>query len=220
MNKSWIGNAFQKCTPNLTPGATVAECLAAECCYSPIFQHTSHVNHPLWRLESTTYSVATPLLDMMFWETNALAYADKKPKSKYWTNIPGGIATEDVAAGLQAVLDGVKQNGAFRWKVVIGHHSLKNYGSHCIEKKEPWGTRNQECVNLDGVRANLTAMKLPLYINGHDHTQQVVQLADGNGNGKTLVVTSGAGAKDAYVYGNADSSQPGDLLFPQFDVNA
>jgi hypothetical protein len=48
--------------------------------------------------------------------------------------VPGGVQSVDRAAHLAALDAALAQpQGSYRWKIVVGHHTLLNYGSHGLD---------------------------------------------------------------------------------------
>jgi hypothetical protein len=73
----WIDKKHEptvKCAATNEPGAaTEAECLAAECCYSPLHQTTAAMNHPLWKLERGVWTQSNGPVDVVMIDTNPWA---------------------------------------------------------------------------------------------------------------------------------------------------
>ncbi|KAJ4901283.1 Purple acid phosphatase 8 [Raphanus sativus] len=88
-----------------------------------------------------------PLVDKYFDEPKDHVYdrRDVLPRNKYLNNL---LADVDVAL----------QKSVAKWKIVVGHHTIKSAGHHGI-------TKELEKQLLPILEAN----KVDLYINGHDH---------------------------------------------------
>ncbi len=80
------------------------------------------------------------------------------------------------------------------WKVVIGHHPIRDYGKHRAETPRM----------VDNILPALKSAKVDLYLCGHDHNQQVIQR-----QGEPAYFISGAGGAELYPI----DLHPTDLLF-------
>ena len=131
-----------------------------------------------WRLPARYYQVTETLPD------GAKAdffYIDTSPFIHYYLGTPTNIAGQDTAAQL-AWLDRALSTSNARWKIVIGHHPI-----YTALADEPGYDHDQPDM-IARVNPILQAHKVPIYINGHDHTLQVVQM------GGITYVTNGAGS--------------------------
>ena len=108
-------------------------------------------------------------------------YLDTSPFIHYYAGTRTDISGQDTDAQL-AWLDRALGTSTARWKIVLGHHPI-----YTAQADEPDNYHDQPDM-IARVNPILLAHKVPLYINGHDHLLQVVQM-----NGITYV-TNGAGS--------------------------
>lgn len=192
------------------------ECLGSKCCYSQAWQWSQYLpSEPRWHMQGGSWqakpeadnpAVAAGLVEFFLLDTNV--YIDSYFTSKdYDPNLPEGLNTWRAKRDQTeaALLDAIAQSNA-TWKIVVGHHTFKNYGTHCI------GKGAKDCNSTQALRAKLEALKVPLYINGHDHSVQLIRLESG-----MLDLTSGAGAKRNAIFSRQlpPIIAPADLLYPR-----
>lgn len=131
-----------------------------------------------WRLPARYYQTSVPLPD------GAAAdffYLDTSPFIHYYAGSKTNIAGQDSAAQL-TWLDRALTTSTARWKIVIGHHPI-----YTALAPEPGYDHDQPDL-IARLNPILRAHQVPIYINGHDHTLQSVQM-DG-----ITYVTNGAGS--------------------------
>jgi hypothetical protein len=105
-------------------------------------------------------------------------------------------------------------NHALLRKHMHDAHALTPHRLNHRAQAKVFPTPDRQVVNVEPIRALVTARGVPLYLNGHDHSQQVTLL------NKTHVVTSGAGAKGGAVSTGKDGAQPPNLLWPTIGPSA
>ena len=130
--------------------------------------------HPRWKMPAR-YWVRTETLpdgtpaDLFFIDTNPMISAYRHTKVR--------IDDQDVPAQL-AWLDRALGQSTAPWKIVIGHHPIYTVSG---------GKRDQKDL-IAMLLPILTAHRVPLYINGHDHNLQLIE-RDG-----IAFITCGAGS--------------------------
>jgi acid phosphatase len=133
-----------------------------------------------WRMPSRYYSVSgaslgAPHLDLFFIDTSPLVH---KYREKVDGKIAANVAAQDVTAQLRW-LDATLGASSARWKLVIGHHTLRSGGSAHGETPEIVAAIDP-LLHKHGVQA---------YINGHDHDLQHIR------RGGVSYIGSGAGSE-------------------------
>ncbi len=109
-------------------------------------------------------------------------YLDTSPFIKKYAGTRTDIAGQDTDAQLAWLDKGLKASTA-NWKIVIGHHPIYT----ALAPEEHYDHDQPDLIaRLDPI---LRANDVKIYINGHDHNLQVVQV-----NGLTYV-TNGAGSE-------------------------
>ncbi|CAN8253599.1 unnamed protein product [Cochlearia groenlandica] len=111
----------------------------------------------------------TPFVDKYFDEPKDHVYDWRGvlPRNKYLTNL---LVDVDVAL----------QESVAKWKIVVGHHTIKSVGHH-------GNTKELEKHLLPILEAN----EVDLYINGHDHCLEHIS----SNNREIQYLTSGGGSK-------------------------
>lgn len=133
-----------------------------------------HLGSNRWRMPAKYYSVdfgkisERPLLRIVFLDTN-LKREDLLKEADFVRRQFPSTANSPV------------------WKIVAGHHPVRNYGKHHGEGKE----------TSDILLAAMSEAEVDLYLAGHDHNQQLiarsgepVYIIDGAGGGGTYKITS------------------------------
>ncbi|XP_044488475.1 purple acid phosphatase 8-like [Mangifera indica] len=117
----------------------------------------------------TFFVDTTPFVDKYFTETEGETYDWRgiEPRKQYLSNL------------LQDVESALKKSTA-KWKIVVGHHTIKSVGHHGI---------TQELVLQ--LLPILEANDVDLYINGHDHCLEHISSTDSG----IEFLTSGGGSK-------------------------
>ena len=133
---------------------------------------------PRWKLPARYYSVSQTLPDG---GRADFFYLDTSPFISYYAGTTTNISGQDSAAQL-AWLDSALTASTARWKIVIGHHPI-----YTALADEPGYDHDQPDM-IARVNPILRAHRVPIYINGHDHSLQVVKM-DG-----ITYVTNGAGS--------------------------
>lgn len=133
---------------------------------------------PRWRLPARYYSTTEALPDG---DRADFFYLDTSPFIHYYAGTATDISGQDSAAQL-AWLDRALGASTARWKIVIGHHPI-----YTALADEPGYDHDQPDM-IARVNPILQAHQVPIYINGHDHSLQVVKM-DG-----ITYVTNGAGS--------------------------
>lgn len=174
----------------LLQNITWAECQKRPCCYSSMWQRTAMMRDPRWTMENGTIMVNKhPLLDLVLIDTNPFIKSYWS-SVKAWPNTPEGLAAQDPAETRRKMNEALAASNA-TWRIVVGHHPLENMGRRCGAAKL-FNQKVDECAFLTGVKQDLWAHNIPLYLNGHDHSQQLTTNTTG---GKTYFLTSGAGGR-------------------------
>lgn len=150
----------------------------ATCCFSALNQLSVNLRliDPRWhctRNGRKTFG-ARDEVEIFFFDTNnfVLDYYNRS-----WAIQPGGLSLENAKASLNELEAALHESSA-RWKIVMGHHPIYSSGSH--------GGTAELIAQVDPLLLKYGA---DLYINGHDHDQELITL-----NGM-VYVTSGAGSK-------------------------
>lgn len=136
-------------------------------------QRSARWNFPApfyWRRETLSDKTA---VDFFFLDTTIIV----DEKSGFHQLLPGDDADDQLAW-----LDHALSASNAKWKIVVGHHPVYSGGPH--------GSTSQL---LAGVRPLLERHKVSLYLSGHDHNMQYIQLAD------TAYAICGVGADTAPV---------------------
>jgi acid phosphatase len=129
-----------------------------------------------WRLPKRYYSVAETLPDGGKAE---FFYLDTSPFIRYYLGTKTDISGQDPAKQLAWLDQALGQSDA-RWKIVLGHHPIYTALT---------GSDHDQPDMIAQVDPLLRAHRVPIFINGHDHTLQSTVV-----NGITYV-TNGAGSK-------------------------
>jgi tartrate-resistant acid phosphatase type 5 len=108
-------------------------------------------------------------------------YLDTSPFIKSYIGSKTDISGQDTDAQL-AWLDAALANSTANWKIVIGHHPIYT------ALQDADGYIHDQPDLIARLNPLLVAHKVPIYINGHDHTLQAVRM-DG-----IIYVTNGAGS--------------------------
>lgn len=117
-------------------------------------------------------------------------YLDTSPFIRKYLGTSTDISGQDTAAQ-RAWLDAALARSTARWKIVVGHHPLYTTLG---------GPGHDQPDMIAAFEPILRRHKVPLYINGHDHTMQYVEMSG------IAYVTSGAGS-ETYVPPRAPSRQ-------------
>ncbi|XP_057804810.1 purple acid phosphatase 3-like [Salvia miltiorrhiza] len=118
--------------------------------------------------------------DIFFVDTTPFVqkYFDNPKKQEFdWRNV---FPRERYLSSTLKNLNLSLENSKARWKIVVGHHTIRSIGYH---------GDTQEM--LDHFLPVLEAQKVDMYINGHDHCLQHLS----NGRGSMQFLTSGGGSK-------------------------
>ncbi|KAL5760786.1 hypothetical protein ACOSP7_019276 [Xanthoceras sorbifolium] len=111
----------------------------------------------------------TPFVDKYFTdpEDDVYDWSGIRPRQNYIAN-------------LQNDVDSALRESTAKWKIVVGHHTIKSAGSH--------GNTHELALQLLPI---LEANKVDLYINGHDHCLEHIS----SSNSGIQYLTSGGGSK-------------------------
>ena len=142
---------------------------------------------PRWRLPARYYSRVETLPDG---GTAEFFYLDTSPFIRYYLGTETDISGQDPARQA-AWLNSALSRSTARWKIVVGHHPIYTALT---------GRGHDQPDMIAQIDPILRAHRVPIYINGHDHTLQSVTL-----NGLTYV-TNGAGSK---TYSPGPAGRPG-----------
>jgi len=131
-----------------------------------------------WRLPARYYMETVSLPDG---GTADFFYLDTSPFIRKYIGSKTDISGQDTDAQL-AWLDGALARSTARWKIVIGHHPIYT----ALSDEDGYDHDQPELI----ARLNplLVAHNVPLYVCGHDHCLQVVEMAG------TTYVVNGAGS--------------------------
>ncbi|KAL7105908.1 hypothetical protein ACP275_07G076200 [Erythranthe tilingii] len=126
------------------------------------------------------FIVETGILDIVFIDTTPFVdkYFENPKKQRFdWKDVlPRGKYMSYISKNLDLAL---KKSEA-RWKIVVGHHTMKSIGSH--------GDTEEIVTHLLPI---LEENKVKMYINGHDHCLEHLS----NQDGSMQFLTSGGGSK-------------------------
>lgn len=212
---------FAECTPNIVPSATLADCMAAKggACWSPWFQTTAAVRDPRWRLEYDVWTAGKDrLLQLTFLNSNPIVYPENTFPDLY-TYVPAGLASMNATqylADLTAAIQPPPPPAPFRWRAAVAHHPLRDFGPHCVSPDAPFPTYTSECILMQPAAQAARNAGLHLWLNGHDHAQEVIALNASSGSpgrGTTWAVTTGAGC-NYYTLTAMKGQQPPGLVWP------
>ncbi|KAL8493672.1 hypothetical protein ACS0TY_024745 [Phlomoides rotata] len=126
------------------------------------------------------YVVGAGFWDIVFVDTNPLVqkyFNNPKNETFDWRNV---LPRDKYISYVVKNLDLALQKSKARWKVVVGHHTIRSNGYH---------GDTQEIV--DQILPILKAHKVSMYMNGHDHCLQHFS----NNDGSMQFLTSGGGSK-------------------------
>ncbi|KAI3408468.1 IPPc domain-containing protein [Psidium guajava] len=127
-----------------------------------------------------SFVINAEIVEMFFMDTTP--FVDKyfnKPKGSVY-DWSGVLPRERYLSSLLKDVDSALRESRARWKIVVGHHTIKSAGQH----------GNTEELNnrlLPIIQAN----NVDLYINGHDHCLQRIKTPDS----PVQFLTSGGGSK-------------------------
>ncbi|KAI4302125.1 hypothetical protein MLD38_037909 [Melastoma candidum] len=127
-----------------------------------------------------SFVVDSEIVDFVFVDTTPFVdkYFNKPGKSVYdWSGV---LPREQYLSVLLNDVDLALKESTAKWKVVVGHHTIKSAGEH-------GNTRELGALLLPILQAN----HVDLYINGHDHCLQHISTVDSS----IQFLTSGGGSK-------------------------
>ncbi|GLI62857.1 Purple acid phosphatase [Volvox africanus] len=210
--------------------ATLTSCLSAptsekqcegKCCISPFWQTVPELAARDGRWNATLGNVVTRTfllgaassasgsggtLDILFVDTVPMIY---QYESRRWASFLYGFKNqsahvEDIKASLVRQLN-TSLAGGSKWRLVVGHHPVRSYGSHCSQP-DP-----NDCMDMAFLRPWLREYRVAAYLNGHEHDQQLIK----SDTDPVYYVTSGAGSETrAGEFDNLDSDERSkDALF-------
>ncbi|KAF8057677.1 PAP17 [Scenedesmus sp. PABB004] len=197
-NLTWYGvlgnhdyNKYYEPLPKECLTDSWAACQTMACCYSPRWLYTEHFGDPRWVTSNGSYVVSKGdgLVDLVMFDSNPfMPHYLKNPKDLLpW--LPGGLREQNATATAEAVKRQLSSSDAV-WRLVVSHHTFESMGHRCYPSYK-------ECRPMEGLKRFLWQQNIPLAMNGHDHSQQLVK----NGSGPTFFLTTGAGGRvtDAVV---------------------
>ena len=169
--------------------------LAADANRSPSFQLDPALRRRDWRWRAGRAFDHRPTADthLFFVDTNPHVASYK---TKVWASaVPGGLATQDPAAG-KAELEAALKASDAKWKLVFGHHPMRSNGFWSDVRDV------REALEATVARGGAAA-----YFNGHDHDMQhtSVDVAVDGITHKLHHFTSGAGSKTGRGFGVAET---------------
>ncbi len=135
---------------------------------------------PRWRLPARYYMQS---LDLPGGGRAAFYYLDTSPFIRKYYGTRVAVNGQDSQAQLDWLAAGLAASTA-EWNIVIGHHPI--YGAHAADPGYEGPDQPDLIARLDPV---LRAHRVPVYICGHDHVLQAVQM-----NGISYICT-GAGSE-------------------------
>ncbi|XP_041013969.1 purple acid phosphatase 3-like isoform X2 [Juglans microcarpa x Juglans regia] len=92
----------------------------------------------------------------------------------------GVLPREDYLSNLLKDLDSALRDSSAKWKIVVGHHTIKSAGHHGVTKE-----LEEHLLPI------LLANNVDMYMNGHDHCLEHITSAEN----QTQFLTSGGGSK-------------------------
>ncbi|KAJ8751457.1 hypothetical protein K2173_016668 [Erythroxylum novogranatense] len=141
---------------------------------SPVLREKDHK----W-LCLRSFIVETEMAEFVFVDTTP--FVDKYFKEKEHTYDWSGITPRDeYLTNLLKEVDSTLKESTAKWKIVVGHHTIKSAGTHS-------NTVELEQRLLPILEAN----DVDLYINGHDHCLEQIS----SSNSPLQFLTSGGGSK-------------------------
>jgi len=208
-----------------------AACLSPStpCCTSPLWQYSQYqagndnVRARQWILSNGTQSASfkdpasgQTLLDLVMIDTNpfigSMYRFTSKDTATYPVWLPGNLNDQSPNA-TRALMRDVLRTSRAPWRVVMGHHGMENYGGHCGRVDGVDGIQidimANDCQYIQDLKSDLKELKVPLYLNGHDHNLQVVK----NASWPTYMITSGSGCKASSLAWNP--VQAASLMWPR-----
>ena len=102
-------------------------------------------------------------------------YNDQLVSSSYYQqNLPGGLPEQDPVA-IRQDMQGLLRASNATWRIVVGHHSLQNYGKHCgggkFDATNPQNATvdvtRHDCGFLQCLKSDLVNENVPLFLSGH-----------------------------------------------------
>ncbi|GLC46342.1 hypothetical protein PLESTB_001764800 [Pleodorina starrii] len=191
------GDSIDKATLSscLAAPTSLEEC-AGKCCISPFWQTDPQLAARDRRWNATRGNVVTrsfplgpPLgdpasgngsgtssgskgtLDILFMDTVPFI---RQYNSRNWASFLYGFknqSTDAIRNQLEQQLNASYNSGS-KWRLVVGHHPIRSYGSHCSQYD------SYDCLDMAFVAPYLREYRVAAYINGHDHDQQLIKPAD------------------------------------------
>nr|BCL66209.1 Purple acid phosphatase [Volvox reticuliferus]BCL66277.1 Purple acid phosphatase [Volvox reticuliferus] len=175
---------------------------AGKCCISPFWQTVPELAARDTRWNATLGNVVTRTfqlgpgssgsssgsggaLDVLFLDTVPFIY---QYDSRRWASFLYGfknqsVHTEDITDSLEQQLNASLASGS-KWRLVVGHHPVRSYGSHCSQP-DP-----NDCMDMAFLRPLLKKYRVAAYVNGHEHDQQLIK----SDTDPVYYITSGAGS--------------------------
>nr|BCL66142.1 Purple acid phosphatase [Volvox africanus] len=198
--------------------ASESQC-AGKCCISPFWQTVPELTARDSRWNATLGNVVTRTfqlggasggdggtLDVIFVDTVPFIY---QYESRRWASFLYGFKNqsahvEEIKTSLVRQLN-TSLAGGSKWRLVVGHHPVRSYGSHCSQP-DP-----NDCLDMAFLRPWLKEYRVAAYLNGHEHDQQLIK----SDTDPVYYVTSGAGSETRPgEFDNLDSDQRSkDALF-------
>jgi len=120
-----------------------------------------NANVPNWHMPAREYVLRSPVADFAMLDTTPYAYGSSK------------VAEETVRQTFAS--------STATWRIAVGHHVITSSGYHSILPR-------LEARRMRGLLPVLRKEKVDLYINGHDHHEELLDLHP------PLIVVSGAGS--------------------------
>lgn len=118
-----------------------------------------NANVPNWHMPARTYAIRSEVADFAMLDTTPYAYGNSK-------------TAEDTVRDTFA-------SSTATWRIAVGHHVITSSGFHSILPRA-------EAQRMRGLLPLLRKEKVDLYINGHDHHEELLDLHP------PLILVSGA----------------------------